>query len=275
MRLSSTLIAGAAASLLLVFQCGARRSSPAEGARAASGVVHFNRWMESDDVLLSAPHRYEVRAAPGGELLFAAKEKGHGDDGETSWETSAGGVFSQNFYAVKVAERLQTRHAAAEEWADARKVIHSRRRVPPTADKTARGAQPAGQDARAEADGVVFRGRKYAKSGASWGKVAALVSPSQRWLAVFSYTSRKPLPPHLSTPGGFGLFGEPEAGDGDIFWDVYDTSDGARVLAGHAPFTDNAPSARFSGALWVEDRYLVVPLESSFDTCLLGVLPVN
>ena len=264
MRLSSTIIAVAALSLL-AFQCGAWKSPPSDAGPPASGVVHFDRWMESDEVLLSAPYRYEVRAAAGGELLFAVKEKGLGDDEQTEWDASARGVFSRNFYAVRVADRLQTRHATAQEWAGARKVLHSRHLIP------SKSGAP-GAEASAAGDRLVFRGRQYARSGAAWGKVLGLVSPSQRWLAVFSYTSKKPLPPHISTPGGFGFFGEPEAGNGDLFWDVYDTSSGERVLAGYAPFTDNAPSARFSGALWVEDRFLVMPLESSFDTCLLGVV---
>ena len=65
-----------------------------------------------------------------------------------------------------------------------------------------------------------------------------------------------------------------------MFVDVYDTSTGEKVMAGRAPHSGGgSPQVLFENAFWIEDRYLVVPLDTDRfsgtegETLFLGVLP--
>lgn len=260
MRLASFIAVCAGALLALAQQCAPR---PEAGAKSgATGVVYLGElvevrlgeWVTKNEPppRLPQPLVYEVRRAAGDELLFTAKAAP--PDGRTApeWQESAplaaGDAFAVNYCAVSFERGPQSRTASEQEWRQARPVLHSRHVV---------GADAAGERGPR---GVRFRGREFEKSGESWGETAALASPSRRWLAVFSYTVK-------TAPAGVA--------SGEFFWDVYDTSTGARVLDGYAPFGSAAPARQFSAAMWVEDSYLVMPLESSLDACLVGVMPAN
>jgi hypothetical protein len=59
----------------------------------------------------------------------------------------------------------------------------------------------------------------------------------------------------------------------DSFLDVYDTSTGEKILELHIPHVTASSTLLSTQALWVDDKYLVVPSDISLDACLLGILP--
>ena len=96
-------------------------------------------------------------------------------------------------------------------------------------------------------------------------------------MAVFSYSSSaKPRISWSPLDGGMPL----EPAPGEMFVDIYDTSSGERVQTNKFPY-DSGASMLFSGALWVSDDYLIVPLDPIryFDVtgqaCFLGILPLR
>lgn len=277
MRSPSPLVAVVAPLLLAGLQCDGTRTAPGPREPGALRTVNFGPWKKDEHTYVSYPKRYEVRQGAGraGELLFTVKVESFEEENRTEWRESAAGgeyaVFSRDRYAVEPATG-RARPASAEEWGGAARLLHSRHLVPRNASLLARYGLPPAPSTHDER-GVTFRGKHYAKTGASWGDTVGAVSPGEKWLAVFSYTSHGPPPPApLEIPG---FSGPAEAGAGDLFVDVYDVATGERVLAGSAAFADNVPSMHFADALWLEDRYLVMPTSLVLDTCLIAVMPAK
>lgn len=208
---------------------------------------------------------YVIRKSARGELLFAVKQGFMGD--EFGKEISDFPVtspdydyYSDNQFAVSVDGSYRVRKASTEEWNTATKVVHSYH-VINRFEKSQ------------TAEGVQYKGRLYRKSGDSWGNTVALVSPRDTWIAVFSYSS-KDKPDRGWLPG---FPGSDEPGRGEVFVDVYNLSSGAKAISARSPYGSKpggfAPSMLFSGSLWIEDRYLIMPLDWILDSCFLGVLP--
>jgi hypothetical protein len=106
--------------------------------------------------------------------------------------------------------------------------------------------------------------RPFQKRGADWGEPRALnASP---WLATFSYTTLG------STKAPGAPVGSSTRERGTVYVDVYDSSPGIRMLAAESPYTDSA-SAMFSRARWFDKSYLVIPLDDSYGSCWLWILP--
>ena len=206
---------------------------------------------------------YVVRKSPRGELLFAIKQ---GFTGElygkevTDFPVKSPDYdyYSDNHFAVSLDGGFHVRAADQAEWDAASKPLHSYHFI------TASGA----------ADGVQYKGRLYRKSGDSWGHQSALVSPRETWIAVFSYSSRDK--PDRGMLPGFPAGGD-EPGRGEVFLDVYNVSSGEKVISARAPFGRKpggfVPSMLFGASVWIEDRYLIMPLDWILDHCLVGVLP--
>lgn len=253
---------------------GFRCSAPRGGARVSGPlrVVRFPApWLKSRGGALVGvndnPH-YVVRrsgAGPGGELLFAVKQGLDGSlVGKEVYDFPVRDpdydYYSDTRFAVSLGGAPRVREASASEWDAASKPLHSYRFV------------TSHQNPAVGGEGVEYGGRLYRKSGASWGTEAALVSPRDTRIAVFSYAGREG-PPKPLVPG----FGGTEPVRGEIFLDVYDLSSGEGVMAARAPYGasggGHAPSVLFGAALWVEDHLFVMPLEPSHESCLLGTLP--
>jgi len=114
--------------------------------------------------------------------------------------------------------------------------------------------------------GVRYAGKRFARSGRAWSNTVGVLSPTGRWLAVLSYTS----PERKKSNSIFDEGGEPN--NGVIHVDIYDPATGKKVLAGKHLFRYE-PAEIFSASVWVEDRYLIIPLDLNYRTCLLLTLP--
>lgn len=197
---------------------------------------------------------YEVRKltdANGARLLFGMKS--------FDMETRSS-VYSDNFYAVSLDGQFKVTPITARDWDRAERA------------STPRPGQQRDAGSQTE-DEIEYRGKNFKRTGRSWGLPASLPSPQGKWLAVFSHTSAgEPRPGPVTGGRGYGK--------GEMFVDVYDTSTGEKVIAGRAPHSGGGyPQVLFENALWIEDRYLVVPLDTprtlgtEGDACFLGILP--
>jgi hypothetical protein len=261
--------------LLLNLKCGGHEPPPTVKGSDGAGVIRFAHWGKGEGTEMNPDGRYEIRQAGGQsseELLFAFRDRLDEDGRRTEWYDSTSGksnvLFSYNYYAVRPNELSRVRPATAKEWSEAAPLLHSEHEI--LSNKHKLSTQPDTQD-----DAAVFYGaRKFPKSGQYWSRRAALVSPHQKWLAVFSYSSpEKPREQvEKNTLPGF-LGGGTEPGNGELFLDVYNISSGEKILSHHTPYSGFGPSWVFSNALWLEDRFLVMPLDYSSLSCFLGTMP--
>jgi hypothetical protein len=220
----------------------------------------YTRKGSDGEVYVVTTDKYEVRqssVASSNEFLFAAIDY---DDEDGSI------LYSDDIYAVRCGSDFQVRKADAREWEAAKRLPVKQQEISNPSvegepDVTAGGVLP-------------FDGKSFAKTGETWGSTVGLLSPGNKWLAVFSHTSEK------NTRPKFPLFGG-GPGPGELFVDVYDTATGEKALAGRAPHSGGQyPENSFRHALWIENRYLIVPLDwhSGVDDgpkvgYLIGALP--
>jgi hypothetical protein len=221
---------------------------------ATVGNIHVvlfpEYWMRNErgrkDVSLSA-QAYEVRSLANSkqhELFFGALsyQDWRAESQHEKW-------YGRNFYAVSFEKTVAVRSLARTEWKQARRISHQAVEVFP--------------DSTDEPATVKYHGKEYAKSAENWGKT--LVSPNAHWIAVYSYSGQK-------TPANFLMSGLPR--QGDVYWDVYDTRTGEKVLAWTAKIV-KSPGLLAEAAVWVDDKYLVMPFSSGLEACVIGELPRN
>ncbi len=235
------------------------------------GIVHFpDPWVKvigNETRGVNDNVHYVIRKSARGELLFVVKQGFTGEEfGKeiTDFPVTSPDYdyYSDNQFAVSLDGAFHVRKVSNEEWNTANKVVHSYHIV------------NSGEKSQVTKDAVQYKGRLYRKSGESWGNEVALVSPRETWIAVFSWSSKdKPDPGML--PGFPGGGGEP--GRGEVFVDVYNVSSGEKAISARSPYGSKpggfAPSMLFSGSLWIEDRYLIMPLNWWLEDCLVGILP--
>jgi hypothetical protein len=98
-----------------------------------------------------------------------------------------------------------------------------------------------------------------------------LVSPNERWIAVFSFTATEMG--QVLIPGFGG--GGPKRGE--AFLDIYDLYSAEKVAAHQARFGDSDPgddpSSLIGSSVWIEDRFLIMPLRTDLEICFLAILP--
>lgn len=209
--------------------------------------------------------QYVVRMRSG-ELLFAVKQGFDGslfgqDVYDFPVKDPKYDYFSDDHYAVSLDGKLHVRPASDSEWESAKKPMHSYRMVLTWENPVFTSA------------GFNYKGRVYQKTGESWPNEGALISPRAKWIAIFSFTSPdKPRPALIPGFGGNG------PAHGDLFIDVYDLASGEKVLAerarfGNENYSGEDPSSLFSSSVWIEDQFLIVPLVSYLETCLLITMP--
>lgn len=222
--------------------------------------LHFPKhWIDAtrpnepiDDIPLSFIQQMEVRRVPksdADEYFFAALPNGDNDYRHEVDARLPKPQYSLNFFAVKFSSPPEVRPATKEEW-------ESGARVP----TKQRYAFSQGKD---DASGEIeYRHRHYAKTGKYWG--GGSVSPTGKWIAVFSYSG-------IKWPSLFPGSG-PTAKTGDIFWEVYDTVTGKKV------FEWEGKNARSPGSLghpvvWLEDRYFLFPVDEHAQDMIVVTLP--
>ena len=235
------------------------------------GVVHFpDPWVKVIDGRTRGVNDnvgYVIRKSAHGELLFAIKQgfAGKLQGKETSdfpVEAPDYDYYSDNRFAVSLDGAFGIRKASIEEWNAAEKPIHSYHLINSFLNK------------QQSDEGVSYKGKLYRKSGERWGDYVALVSPHEVWIAVFSYSSRDK--PDRGILPGFPAGGS-EPGRGEVFLDVYNVSSGGKVISARSPYGQKpggfVPSMLFGASVWIEDRYLIMPLNWWLEDCLLGILP--
>jgi hypothetical protein len=231
------------------------------------GLVRFPEpWLKvigSRTTILNDNIGYVIRKSPRGELLFAIKQGFAGeqygkDVSDFPVKSADYDYYSDNQFAVSLDGGFRVRAVDQAEWYAAQKPLHSYHFIMFSGTP----------------EGVEYKGRLYRKSGESWGHATALVSPRGIWIAVFSYSSRDK--PDRGMLPGFPAAGD-EPGRGEVFLDVYNVSSGEKVISARAPFGRKpggfVPSMLFGASVWIEDRYLIMPLDWILDHCLVGVLP--
>lgn len=235
---------------LLGLQCGTKVGANVNAERGNFHVVRFPEpWLASsstdnEQIAQSYPE-YEVRGSSasaddlGTELFFAGK--------------SPDGSFSKNYYLARLAKSVEISPISKERWEQAKRISVAPQKLFPFTQEEAKQVE------------YQYRGKKYARSGRSWGDVIS--SPGEKYLALLSYTGAVEARPILPALGG----GEPDRGE--IFIDVYDTASGEKVLGGRMPYSGSSPGLLFAHAVWVAERYLVMPLDTSSQSSLVGVLP--
>jgi len=267
--------------LALVFAIENGSSSVVAKAQGRVDVLRFpDDWTRIDskgNEVVMDPVIYKIWRLPGtgnDELLFGAANRGL--EGET---IGYGGTklkqewaepmvqaperkYSKNFFAVSFVEgRARARKVSEEERIRAEPILNGYRYI--SADSQGIDAF----DDKSRPSSLRYEGRLFAKTGRAWGDTVGIVSPSGRWLAVLSYTSRGK---RTQSRGVLDEGGEPESGIAHI--DIYNAATGEKIVATEQSF-NSAPSSIFYESVWVKDRYFVMPLDFFQRRCVLITLP--
>lgn len=209
--------------------------------------VHFpHEWTKGKTTLLRllAMDSYEIREGPKGtpnELLFAMRS--HED-----------GSYSDDYYKVGLDGQFRVASCPSEEWKRAKTLERTDRRVLYSNDHF--NTSPT----------VQVRGKNFIKTGHYWG--VAIPSPTENWLALVSYSSRRKPRNWVPSP-----FATRQPTRGRIFLEIYETSSGVRSLAAEASYDDEAPATLYGDAFWAGERYFVLPLDHLAKTCFLAIVP--
>jgi hypothetical protein len=274
MRLCITLILATELATSFFMSCNATPVQPET--KGPIRVVEFPepwvKWRDGTWVGVNDNVQYVVRKSKDSTLLFAVKQ---GFDGSLfGKEVSDFPVRSPNYdyyadtrFVVSMDGQTQVRKVTEDEWNASEKVLHSYYFIPNYDPQL-----PPKDDPQVTPRGVKYNGRLYLKTGESWGKEVALVSPHKIRIAIFSYTSREKISETI-IPG----LKNTEPGSGEVFLDVYDLSSGDKVGAARSPYGQKPggfePSLLFGASAWIEDRYIIMPLDWELTRCLVGVFP--
>lgn len=269
-RIYLALILAVELFLSLAVSCSTPAPAPPEITGPVNLVQFPEPWVKWKDgawIGVNDAVQYVVRRSGDSkppELLFAVKQ---GFDGSVFGKevydfpvTSPDyDYYSDDRFALSLNGPPRIRKVTEEEWNAAAKVLHSYYFV-------------ASGSSYVTPEGVKYNERLYRKSGETWGTQAALVSPRKTRIAVFSYTSREKVAESW-IPG----LKSTEPGSGEVFLDVYDLSSGEKVAHVRSPYGQKpngfAPSIIFNASVWIEDRYIVMPLDPDLSRCLIGVFP--
>jgi hypothetical protein len=237
--------------VLSLSQCtwrGLVQNTPQSTFTPATAVrkLHFpERWLDAEQrpemtvqMPISSIAQMEVRKLPdssGDELLFAAMPYANPMYSHELDDRLPKPQYSLNQFAVNFSAGLRVRTATQQEWQAGSRVRSKPRQL---------FAGPH-YDTPGE---IEYMQRRYPRAGRYWG--TGMLSQTGQWLALFSYSGEK-RPPDLLFGGGDPLVG-------DIFWQVYDTTNGKKVFEWQGKNVEN-PTAYDNLVLWLEDRYLLLP----------------
>lgn len=167
--------------------------------------------------------------------------------------------LGESYYAVSLNTRPAVREITGQ-------VFQSAERVKDYTYFT--GDYPKGEGIKVSKERIEYKGKSFGKGG---NAALARVYPSQRgtWIAVIGYGyKRQGL---LNLPPIHGGGGGPEIGA--EYLDVYDVSSGEKMLLNRIKRSDPERNGSFDSLIWIDDRYLIVPMENGLQSFLLAVFP--
>jgi hypothetical protein len=275
MRIYSTLILAVALATSFFIAC---TGTPARTQPAITGPIRmvefpepWVKWKNGAWVGVNDSVQYVVRKSKDSSLLFAVKQ---GFDGSLFGKEVVDfpvkspnyDYYSDTYFAVGLDGPTGIKKVTEAEWNAGEKVLHSYYFIANYDPQL-----PPKDGSQVTPEGVKYNGRLYRKAGESWGNDVALVSPRKTRIAIFSYTSRAKVSTSI-IPG----LKNTEPGSGEVFLDIYDLSSGEKVGAARAPYGKPdgfQPSLLFSSSVWIEDKYIVMPLHWELSRCLIAVFP--
>lgn len=194
----------------------------------------------------------EVRKLPNSnhdEIFFGGLRYGNNNYAHEVDKTMPPVQYGRNVFAVTLSAEPRVRVATREEWGGGSRI--------PTRP---RPVYPKGQD---DSSGEVeYRQKRYSKVGKYWG--SCMLSPTGKWLALFSYTGEK-QPPDL-------FFGSGDPRVGDVFWQIYDAITGKKVFDWQAKNV-KTPTGFDNLVVWLEDRYFLFPEDDEARNFIVVTLP--
>ena len=219
---------------------------------APTTKLHFpQNWLDEMDLPYFI-EQIEVRKVPNAdEFFFGALPDGDNNYTHEIDKNIPAPRYGPNTFAVSFANGKRVRAATQDEW-------RSGSRIP----TRPRLVWSKGQDH--SSGEIEYRQKRYSKVGKYWGQ--GNLSPTGKWLAVFSYNGEKP-PPDL-----FGLMGSGTPREGDIFWQIYDTVTSQKVFEWEARSVKHP--THFDGPIvWLEDRYFLFPEDEESQNFVVVTLP--
>ncbi len=251
MRTPFILIAGFAFTITsLSCRSAAQIANTAPASKPSTSVTKLQfpqPWQDERESFLRIP-QIEVRKIPnssGSEFFFRGLP-----DGNMYSHEDIKPRYGPNVFAVKFDNGIRVRTATHQEWESGSRIPTEPRLVFP---------QEFGKTSRE----IDYRQKRYSKAGKYWG--SSSLSPTGRWLAVFSHSGEKPL-------FDFQLFGGGEPREGDIFWQIYDTVTGEKVFEWEAK-NAKRPTSLDNPVVWLEDRYFLFSDDEATRTFNVVTLP--
>ena len=114
-----------------------------------------------------------------------------------------------------------------------------------------------------------FKGMRF--RGAGEELFTGMMSPSERWIAVISFTRDDPN----DLPTGPSWLGHDAPSAGTLYLDVFSTQDVRKIAAGHAHFSGGVPWRYLDCARWSDDEYFSVPTNQSMHDFFIAHLPIQ
>lgn len=248
-------IVAAALALSAVSCQGLIQSSATQTASTSSTQatkLHFpGPWLEhpeSPDWIQQIEVR-KIADSSDGEFFFAALPDGVFDYAYEVDNKLPKPRYGKHKFAVSFSSGLQVRTATDQEWESGSRIATTSRLLSPKTNDESSGE-------------LEYRRKSYSKTGKYWG--AALLSPTGKWLAIFSCSGLK-RPPDI-------LFGGGDIPVGDMFWEVYDTSTGTKVFQWEAKNVRN-PMRFDDPVVWLDERYFLFPVDEESRTYNVVTLP--
>ena len=235
---------------LQVCSCAGGNAPPSVkwNGKGAIYVVHFpGDWYESESIIMVGPGKYEIRTKMQEEKEIFLFKKRIGQITPSSY----------NQYAISLRPNVSVRSVTAEEW----------RVGKPTEEHP--GIIIGYSRSATSPQSAEYNGIQYLRSGTSWQDKLGELSPDKRWLVVLSYTGEGPYE--------YGpLLGEVKIQKkGKIYLDIYDTRDGkpGDGASMRINYTYSGGGASIPNTLWVEGRYLVMPIDHDYTSCIFWEIP--
>ena len=158
--------------------------------------------------------------------------------------------YARNKFVVNFSPSPQARVATSDEWESGSRIVTRPRPVYPKGQDNSSGE-------------LEYRQRRYSKVGKYWG--SCMLSPTGKWLAMFSYSGEMRSPDLL-----FGGSQEPLVGD--AFWQIHDAITGQRVFEWRAMNVKN-PTTFDNTVVWLEDRYILFQEDDEARSFTVVTLP--